>query len=96
MEEVANLLLQTTFKAYAMKKILLTPDSFKGTMTSAEVCGELAAAIRGIYPQAEGGVPKGLSCVWAAVLPTTPGCAAVLKSRESYDIINSIAAKSCL
>lgn len=36
-----------------MKKIILAPDSFKGTMTSAEVCGELAAAIRGIYPEAE-------------------------------------------
>lgn len=36
-----------------MKKIVLAPDSFKGTMTSAEVCGELAAAIHGVYPEAE-------------------------------------------
>lgn len=36
-----------------MKKIILAPDSFKGTMTSMEVCGELAAAIHGIYPEAE-------------------------------------------
>ncbi|BAL00947.1 glycerate kinase [Oscillibacter valericigenes Sjm18-20] len=36
-----------------MKKIVLAPDSFKGTMTSAEVCGELVAAIHGVYPEAE-------------------------------------------
>jgi len=39
-----------------MKKILLALDSFKGTMIFAEVCGELAAAIRGIHPRAEVGV----------------------------------------
>lgn len=36
-----------------MKKVILAPDSFKGTMTSAEVCGELAAAIHGVYPEVE-------------------------------------------
>lgn len=36
-----------------MKKIVLAPDSFKGTMTSAEVCGELSAAIRRVCPEAE-------------------------------------------
>lgn len=36
-----------------MKKFVLAPDSFKGTMTSTEVCDELAAAIRAVYPEAE-------------------------------------------
>ena len=36
-----------------MKKIILAPDSFKGTMTSREVCGELTAAILEIFPKAE-------------------------------------------
>ncbi|WP_312634766.1 glycerate kinase [Oscillibacter sp.] len=36
-----------------MKKIILAPDSFKGTMTSREVCGELTAAIREIFPETE-------------------------------------------
>lgn len=36
-----------------MKKVILAPDSFKGTMTSAEVCSELAAAVHGVYPEAE-------------------------------------------
>ncbi len=36
-----------------MKKIILAPDSFKGTMTSREVCGELTSAIREIFPETE-------------------------------------------
>lgn len=36
-----------------MKKILLTPDSFKGTMTSQEVCQQMELAIRAVYPAAE-------------------------------------------
>lgn len=36
-----------------MKKIILAPDSFKGTMTSREVCAELSAAIHQIFPEAE-------------------------------------------
>lgn len=36
-----------------MKKILLAPDSFKGTMTSMEVCRWMAAAAHEICPEAE-------------------------------------------
>ncbi|WP_369281990.1 glycerate kinase [Oscillibacter sp. GMB15532] len=36
-----------------MKKIILAPDSFKGTMTSREVCEELTAAIGEIFPETE-------------------------------------------
>jgi len=36
-----------------MKKIVLVPDSFKGTMTSAEVCGIMGAAVRAVLPEAE-------------------------------------------
>jgi glycerate kinase len=36
-----------------MKKFILIPDSFKGTMSSAEICGIMAEAIRAYYPQAE-------------------------------------------
>ena len=36
-----------------MKKILLIPDSFKGTMSSMEICGIMADAIHHHYPDAE-------------------------------------------
>lgn len=36
-----------------MKKFLLIPDSFKGTMSSAEICGLMETAIRPYYPEAE-------------------------------------------
>ena len=36
-----------------MKKIILAPDSFKGTLSSREVCEELAAAIHEILPESE-------------------------------------------
>lgn len=36
-----------------MKKILFVPDSFKGTMSSSEVCSIMARAVRQNYPKAE-------------------------------------------
>ena len=36
-----------------MKKIVLAPDSFKGTLSSQEVCEDLSAAIHEIFPEAE-------------------------------------------
>lgn len=36
-----------------MKKILLIPDSFKGTMSSAEICSILASSIERYYPQTQ-------------------------------------------
>lgn len=36
-----------------MKKVLLIPDSFKGTMSSSEICGIMEKAIHTHYPQAE-------------------------------------------
>ncbi len=36
-----------------MKKFVLVPDSFKGTMSSAEVCEAMTEAIRGVFPAAE-------------------------------------------
>lgn len=36
-----------------MKKVLLIPDSFKGTMSSAEVCTIMEKAVRAYYPDAE-------------------------------------------
>ncbi len=36
-----------------MKKILLIPDSFKGTMSSLEICGIMAESIHHHYPEAE-------------------------------------------
>ena len=36
-----------------MKKFVLVPDSFKGTMSSAEVCAVMTEAIRGVFPAAE-------------------------------------------
>ena len=35
-----------------MKKFVLVPDSFKGTMSSAEVCAVMTEAIRGVFPAA--------------------------------------------
>lgn len=36
-----------------MKKVLLIPDSFKGTMSSMEICEIMARALRSHYPHAE-------------------------------------------
>lgn len=36
-----------------MKKFLLIPDSFKGTMSSIEICNILSSCIKNYYPQAE-------------------------------------------
>lgn len=36
-----------------MKKVILMPDSFKGTMSSAEICGMMEERIRAYYPAAE-------------------------------------------
>lgn len=36
-----------------MKKVILVPDSFKGTMTSAEVCSIMAEQVRAFFPGAE-------------------------------------------
>ncbi|MDR2741699.1 MAG: glycerate kinase [Treponema sp.] len=36
-----------------MKKFILIPDSFKGTMSSAEICGLMEERIRAYYPLAE-------------------------------------------
>ena len=36
-----------------MKKIILIPDSFKGTMSSAEICGIMESRIKQYYPDAE-------------------------------------------
>ena len=36
-----------------MKKILLVPDSFKGTMSSTEICSIMEGVIRKFYPEAE-------------------------------------------
>ena len=36
-----------------MKKILLVPDSFKGTMSSLEICGIMEDRIRPYYPEAD-------------------------------------------
>lgn len=36
-----------------MKKVLLIPDSFKGTMSSSEICDILADSIRRYYPDAQ-------------------------------------------
>jgi glycerate kinase len=36
-----------------MKKILLVPDSFKGTMSSTEICAIMEKSIKEVYPQAE-------------------------------------------
>ena len=36
-----------------MKKIILIPDSFKGTMSSAEICEIMSEQIKKYYPEAE-------------------------------------------
>ncbi|MBC3937785.1 glycerate kinase [Anaerotruncus massiliensis (ex Liu et al. 2021)] len=36
-----------------MKKVILMPDSFKGTMSSSEICGIMEKAVRAYYPDAE-------------------------------------------
>ena len=36
-----------------MKKVILIPDSFKGTMSSEEICGIMEKAIRRFFPSAE-------------------------------------------
>ena len=36
-----------------MKKILLIPDSFKGTMSSMEICSIMEESIHHYYPEAE-------------------------------------------
>ena len=36
-----------------MKKILLIPDSFKGTMSSARICTLMKNAIKEIFPEAQ-------------------------------------------
>lgn len=37
----------------SMKKVVLIPDSFKGTMSSAEICFIMEKAIRTYYPEAQ-------------------------------------------
>lgn len=36
-----------------MKKIILIPDSFKGTMSSAEICATMSKAIKASYPECQ-------------------------------------------
>ena len=36
-----------------LKKVVLVPDSFKGSMTSGEVCAAMAAGVRAVFPAAE-------------------------------------------
>lgn len=36
-----------------MKKVILIPDSFKGTMSSAEICTVMAQAVQEYYPDAQ-------------------------------------------
>lgn len=36
-----------------MKKIILIPDSFKGTMTSSEICAIMSQSVRKFYPHAD-------------------------------------------
>ena len=36
-----------------MRKIILAPDSFKGTMSSQEICDILAQEIKRVWPQAQ-------------------------------------------
>lgn len=42
-----------TYKEVPMKKFLLIPDSFKGTMSSQEICSIMAKSIHMHYPEAE-------------------------------------------
>lgn len=36
-----------------MKKVVLVPDSFKGTLSSAQVCAAMAAGVRAVFPAVE-------------------------------------------
>ena len=36
-----------------MKKVILIPDSFKGTMSSAEICTVMAQEVQEYYPDAQ-------------------------------------------
>jgi glycerate kinase len=36
-----------------MKKVLLVPDSFKGTMSSSEICKIMEERVRAYFPEAE-------------------------------------------
>ena len=36
-----------------MKKVILIPDSFQGTMSSAEICTVMAQAVQEYYPDAQ-------------------------------------------
>ena len=36
-----------------MKKVLLVPDSFKGTMSSREICSIMGETVREVWPEAE-------------------------------------------
>ena len=65
-----------------MKKILLIPDSFKGTMSSGEICSIMENAIRNYYPEAhiisipvadggEGSVDSFLAAVGGRKITTT-------------------------
>ena len=40
-------------KVREMKKCIIIPDSFKGTMTSPEVCDIMSAAVKGRFPDCE-------------------------------------------
>ena len=40
-------------KESGMRKVILVPDSFKGTMSSAEVCSIMSKAVRLHFPKAE-------------------------------------------
>ena len=35
-----------------MKKVLLVPDSFKGTLSSREICGIMAEQVHRVWPEA--------------------------------------------
>ena len=36
-----------------MKKVLLVPDSFKGTLSSREICGIMAEQVHRVWPEAQ-------------------------------------------
>lgn len=40
-------------KERVMKKVVLIPDSFKGTMSSAEICAIMEGAIHSVYPKCD-------------------------------------------
>ena len=42
-----------------MKKVILIPDSFKGTMSSAEICTVMAQAVQNIIR-----MPRCTACLW--------------------------------